>query len=326
MAKHLDYGFVVMVRTTLMNAVPLMGALLLVGSTVGASGQVPIQTPSFKSGVDLVRLSAIVRDASGHFVTDLSVNDFEVVDGGQVRRITDFQQDRPGVSLAVLIDVSGSMVDRLPNARQAAADLLGSLDRVDDEAGVFTFDTRLNEVAPFTVGLQTLPDRLADVRPFGATSLHDAIAGTARRLSDRGSLRRAIIVFTDGAENWSELTSAQASEAASAIDVPVYIVGIVPMLQDVAPGTMAALERSMISAAMSDLASWTGGRSFTANTASDRLAVADQILEELRHQYLIAFEADNKPGWHAVVVRTRKKELVVRARNGYNAGQSRPIS
>jgi hypothetical protein len=77
---------------------------------------------------------------------------------------------------------------------------------------------------------------------------------------------------------------------------------------------------------MADLAEWTGGHSFVVSSPAERSLVARQIVDELRHQYLIAFQSSGKPGWHPLVVRARDKDLTVRARSGYFAGQSRPMS
>src|SRR5206468_1588731 len=127
------------------------------------------------------------------------------------------------LSLAVLFDVSGSMEGRLRDAREAALHVLSWMDASRDEAAIYTFDTHLDERMPFTAGLKALPDALSQVVPFGATSLHDAIAETARRVGTRDGLRRAVVVLTDGADNASRLAPSQVSAMASAIDVPVYI-------------------------------------------------------------------------------------------------------
>src|SRR5207248_11248027 len=66
------------------------------------------------------------------------------------------------------------------------------------------------------------------------------------------------------------------------------------------------------------------GHVFAVSTPGQRSIAARQIIDELRHQYLIAFESSGNPGWHPLVVRARQKDLVVRARSGYMAGQSRP--
>jgi hypothetical protein len=84
--------------------------------------------------------------------------------------------------------------------------------------------------------------------------------------------------------------------------------------------------QSPFAGALDDLAQWTGGRVVVASAPSQRSVAARQIVDELRHQYLIAFESSGIPGWHPLVVHARDKDLVVHARTGYNAGQSRPNS
>src|SRR5436190_24267907 len=114
MAGYLDCRRL-MTRGKLISATTLL--LLSVGGN-GASangsqtaGQPPPSAPTitFKAGVDLVRVAAIVRDKKGRFVQDLTARDFEVLDGGSTRTIADFRRDVTGVSVAILFDVSGSM-------------------------------------------------------------------------------------------------------------------------------------------------------------------------------------------------------------------------
>jgi VWFA-related protein len=212
-------------------------------------------------------------------------------------------------------------------AREAAEHVLSWMKFRGDEAAIFTFDTRLEEVLPFTEGLERLPSRMDAVAPFGATSLHDAVARTAEKTSTREGLRRAVIVFTDGRDNASRLTAGEVSGIASSIDVPVYIVGIVPAIDNPSSEfSTTSHDRSALSGPLSDLATWTGGRAFVASTIAERSQIARQIVDELRHQYLIAFASSGKPGWHPLEVRAKDKDLTVRARSGYFAGQSRPIS
>ncbi len=304
------------------------GTVLLCSIGVGVVGAQQAQDPvaTFRAGVDLVRVTAVVRDRKGRFIQDLRARDFEVFDAGQPREISDFRYDVAGLSVALLFDVSGSMEAQLPNAREAGMHVLSWLDLGRDESAVFRFDTRLEEVAPFTAGLRDLPASMTDVVPFGATSLHDAIARTAEKVGTREGRRRAVVVFTDGNDNASRLKPSEVSAVASRIDVPVYIVGIVSPLDNPTSDTATTVERSPLAGPLSDLATWTGGHVFVASTPAQRSAAARQIVDELRHQYLIAFESSGRPGWHPLVVRARNKDLVVRARSGYIAGQSRPNS
>src|SRR4051812_27661948 len=299
---------------------------LLIGPGVTAQDQTP-PVATFKSSIDMVRIAAVVRDGKGRFVRDLTARDFEVLDAGRTRPISNLQNDLAGLSVAVLFDVSGSMEGHLPNAREAAMHLLSALDAVRDEAGVFTFDTHLDERSPFTAGLRTLPESMTHVVPFGATSLHDAVALTARRVGEREGRRRAVVVLTDGVDNASHLKPEDVSAIASGIDVPVYIFGIVPSIDNPTADTSThSVESTALSGPLADLAAWTGGHVFVASTPGQRSVAARQIIDELRHQYVIAFESSGKPGWHPLVVRARNKDLVVRARSGYIAGQSRPTA
>jgi VWFA-related protein len=217
------------------------------------------------------------------------------------------------------------MEGNLPAAREAATHLLSWL-KADDEAAVFTFDTRLDEVRGFTSGQFQLPSKLSSVKPFGATSLHDAIARTADKVATRQSLRRAVIVLTDGLDTASRLTASEVSGMASAIDVPVYIVGVVPAIDNPQDDLSTTDGRSPLSGSLADLAYWTGGETFVVSSISDRSLTARRIVDELRQQYLLAFEANAEPGWHPLQVRMRNKDLTVRARSGYFAGQARPVS
>ncbi|MGC4085424.1 MAG: VWA domain-containing protein [Vicinamibacterales bacterium] len=311
-----------------MIGVALVAALLQSG-VASAQPDQPSGSPplTFKSSVDSVRLTAVVRDKKGRFVRDMTVRDFEVLDGGISRRITEFRHDESALSIAFLFDVSGSMESRLTHAREAAEQILSGLTQEGDEAAVYTFDTRLEEITPFTTGLQRLPQAMQTMTPFGATSLHDAVAKTAEKTATRAGLRRAVVVLTDGLDNASRLTAPEVSGLASSIDVPIYVVGIVPSIDNPSADiSVTTYKRSAVTGSLGDLALWTGGRAFVASTVAERSQAAHQIVEELRQQYLIAFESSGNPGWHPLVVRARDKDLTVRARSGYFAGQSRPVS
>jgi Ca-activated chloride channel family protein len=290
------------------------------------AGAQPAPVATFRAGVDLVRVSAVVRDQKGRFVQDLSAPDFEVLESGLPRPITSFRRYLSGASVALLFDVSGSMEvsSKLAHAREAATLLLSWLG-AEDEAAIFVFDTALQELTPFTTGLRACPPALEGITPFGATSLHDAIAQTATLTGNREGRRRAVVVLSDGSDNASRLSAAEVSGIASAIDVPVYIIGIVSSIDD--PSADIAVtpppDRSPLAGSLADLAAWTGGQVFVASTPMQWGIAARQIVDELRHQYLIAFESSDLPGWHPLVIRARGRDLVVRARGGYIAGDSR---
>jgi VWFA-related protein len=155
------------------------------------------------------------------------------------------------------------------------------------------------------------------------TSLHDAIAATARQVAERPNAHRAVIVLTDGVDNNSRLSAAEVSGIASAIDVPVYILAVVSPLDHVGANTAVNSERPVPVGDLADLARWTGGECFVTSLPAQTIQAAERIVEELRHQYLIAFEPAGRPGWRPLEVRTRERQLVVRARSGYFAGSAK---
>jgi VWFA-related protein len=282
----------------------------------------------FRAGVDLVTVSATVRDRKGRLVTGLEARDFEVMDGGERRAISQFRTDRAPLSLAILFDVSGSMdvAERITAAKFAAHHLLSWLEEGRDEAALFAFDSRLHEVAPFTVDTRALNGALGEVDPFGATSLHDAIAEAANRVASRSHPRRAVVVLTDGIDTASAKTPAEVSALAAAIDVPVYVIATVLSIDDPTSDRRTPKAGSRAPAhigTVEDLARWTGGAfHFASNPASASKAAKD-VVDELRNLYLIGFEPGVADGWHPIEIRTKDADHTVRARGGYSVS-SRP--
>jgi Ca-activated chloride channel homolog len=277
----------------------------------------------FRAGVDLVTVSATVRDRKGRLVTGLEARDFEVMDGGERRAISQFRTDRAPLSLAILFDVSGSMdvAERMTAAKFAAHHLLSWLDEGRDEAALFAFDSRLHEVAPFTVDTRALNGALGEVDPFGATSLHDAIAEAANRVAVRNHPRRAVVVLTDGIDTASERTPTEVSALAAAIDVPVYVIATVLPIDD--PNSdrrtpQAGLRAPLHIGTVEDLARWTGGSFHFASTPASASKAAKDVVDELRNLYLIGFEPGATHGWHPIEIRTRDVDHTVRARGGYS--------
>ena len=289
----------------------------------GGASQTGSATPKFRSATSVVAVTAVVRDRKGRFVRDLNRGDFLVAEAGQQKPIIDFRAQSDGpVKLALLFDISGSMRlgTRTNDARDAARHILGAL-RPPDQAALFSFDTGLDYVHPFTSDFSTLLGSMEKVeRPYGQTSLYDAIAATAKMVAADADgkttlmQRRAVVVLTDGADTKSRLTPAQVTAIASEIDIPVYVVAVMSTIDD--PRAVGAEEDGPLR----NLAHWTGGDLFWSSTPAHSSISARRIVDELRHQYVLAFEASPRPGWHPLEVRARNKNHIVRARAGYTAG------
>jgi Ca-activated chloride channel family protein len=306
--------------TVALVAGPTLG---MTGVAFGGSTFLPQQTtppPTFRTGVSRVAVAATVRDKKGRPVPNLTSKDFELVDSGRSREIAEFRSETSPVSLAMMVDDSGSMDigDKRAAALAVAEHLINWLTPGKDQVALLAFHQYLDELQPLTPAPGQIREKLATLRSYGRTAIYDAIAEAGRHLATHGGPRRALVVLTDGADNASKLTAGEVSGLASSIDVPVYVVVVVSPLDQSDKDTPRGKElAAMLEGRLGDLARWTGGDIFAAVSPAASSIAARQIVSELRHQYLITFEPSRVPGWHPIDLRARDKGLVVRARSGY---------
>ena len=288
----------------------LLTTIASAGLAPAPAAQERTDQPVFRASVEMVSMAAVVRDGRGRVVPSLSQDDFVVLDAGSRRLIVDLRADTSApLSVALLVDSSGSMRVgyTLDAARSVAEDLLNVLDPRRDQAALFSFDRRLLELVDFTSDFTPIRMRLEDLDAYGTTSLYDAIAETAKRVGRFASRRRAIVVLTDGTDTSSRFDPADVSAAASAVDVPVYVLALS------AGGAHGQ-------GPLADLARWSGGAYLAAGHRQLALGAVRQITEELRHQYVLAFESAASDGWHRVEIRMRRPGLTVRSRSWYLSG------
>ena len=130
-----------------------------------------------------------------------------------------------------------------------------------------------------------------------------------------------MVVLTDGIDTQSRMTAEQVTAIASGIDVPVYVVAVMAPIDD--PRQDDGQFRPGAASDLRSLSQWTGGELFTASAPAHASIAARQILDELRHQYVLAFEASaTRTGWRPLEVRARDRDLVVRARAGLHGGRA----
>jgi VWFA-related protein len=310
------------------NQIQILAALAVTTALAAAPlrAQAPAHAPArttFRSSVDLVSIQASVRDRRGRPMKGLTTADFDVRDNGESRPILSLRSDHGSpVSLAILVDMSGSMRvgSKMAMARQAFDTIVSQLRGGEDEVALFTFDSALHERQPFTTDFARLRSALDDLRPFGATSLYDATAATARRLADRPASHKAIMILTDGVDTSSSLTPAEVSGLASSIDVPVYVVATVPAVDQASLREAASRSRASDGADLRDLAEWTGGQLVFAEGPGDNVTLASNLLDELRQRYVLAIESAGTREWRRLEIRVRKSSAIVKARSGYFGG------
>jgi VWFA-related protein len=317
-----------------MRHVALPGALVLLLANSQLSGQEPSPAQvrpapqaTFKSGVEVVTVSVSVRDDEGKVVQNLTRSDFEVIDSGFKKPIRDFFVGDSPVSLAILLDISGSMAvgGNIDRAREAVAVATMNLRSDTDEGALFTFDSELRQVVGFTTDTRRIHNVSLKGKPWGQTSLYDAVGHAARAVANRSNKHRALLVISDGVDTASRMSAAEVSGIASSIDVPVYLLRVVNPL-DHPGGEFEVIEtdgRTAQAATLADLARWTGGDIRVSSVPAHTSMAIQDLFTELRHQYLITFEPGARPGWHPLEIRTRKKSLVVHARGGYMSAPTR---
>lgn len=293
-------------------------AAAVAGTTLGVAAQSAPRV-IFRASQDLVSVAVVVRGADGKLVRDLRAADFEILDCGVPQKIIQFQPGDSGdARVALLVDASGSMgVGEKPERSRRATDFLIAGLRPTDEASVFTFDSRVRRLTPFTWNANALRNAVASVEPFGATRLYDAIAATAQTVSEDTPRGRAVLLLTDGIDTSSILSAEDAATAAAALDLPLYVLSIGG---DESDAPRAASATQMIAGhgdTLRELATRTGGLAAEAVTAGQMSTVTRAILNELHSQYALAFAAAPAKGWHELTVRVRRGRVHARSRDGY---------
>ena len=307
---------------------PFIARLFIVLSFMGPAAGVLAAQPSgepvqrFRSSTDVVTIQAAVRNGRGRPLPGLTAADFEVRDNGQLRPVLSLRSDSGSpVSMAILVDMSGSMIvsTKLAMARAALESVVSQL-RPEDEVALFSFDSALHELRGFTSNFSNLDGALETLKPYGTTSLYDATAAAARRLSERSAAHKAIVVLTDGLDTSSRLTAPEVSGLASSIAVPVYVMATVPSIDQRMMLEAVGRADGSTAADLRDLAEWTGGQLVFASSLTETTIAAAGLVSELRQQYVLAIEAVTAREWRRLDVRVKRPAAVVRARNGYFGG------
>lgn len=258
----------------------------------------------FVSGVSLVEVYVSVTDSRGEPVTGLSRADFTVEEDGQPQRLEAFAAGEFPLSVAIAVDCSFSVTAAKLRAGTAAATRFVADLRPEDQAMVIAIGSAVEVMAPLSTDRAGSRAALARLERWGTTPLYDAASDAIDAIEPaRG--RRALIVLSDGADRYSQLTAADLVQKARRSDVLIYPIAL-------------GKERPPIFA---ELAAVTGGRSFQAGDERSLTATLGAIARELRFQYLLGYapagESTGAPRWRSIQVRVNRPDVQVRARDGY---------
>jgi Ca-activated chloride channel homolog len=311
----------------------LLAIVALAGAGFWAAAQTPAprkasQDPALRADeaqpirVDVTRVSLLytVTDHKGRFVTNLNKEDFEVVDTKKPQTVLEFnaESDLP-LRLGILIDTSNSIRDRFRFEQDAAIEFLNNTVHANqDRAMLISFSSNAELISDLISDTEKLATSVRQLHPGGGTALYDAIYFACRdKLSQdqpKHKFRRAIVMVTDGDDNQSHYTRDQALEMAQKADVVLY--GISTNISRVETEGDKVLKY---------FAAETGGKAFFPFKVEDLEQSFENIANELRHQYNIAYSPEplHTDGlFHPIDLRVKgRKELVVHVRKGYYASK-----
>jgi Ca-activated chloride channel family protein len=306
---------------------PLLVCLLLAGSAGVGRAQAPATPPAKPSGeeaskivleVTNVNLQFTVTDKRGRFVTNLTQKDFAVREGKNPQKILQFSaESNLPLRLAILVDSSNSIRDRLRFIQESAVEFINSVMRPEqDKAAVVSFDAMAELQVDLSNNIEQLTRAIRQLRAGGGTSLYDAVAYASRdklmQDQPRHKFRRAMVVLSDGEDNQSRYSRDQALEMAQKADVVIYTIST--------NITRAETDGDKV---LKYFAAETGGMAFFPFKAEDLSQSFENIANELRHQYSILYRPEPLKmdgSYQRVDVEVKdRSNLVVRARRGYYA-------
>jgi Ca-activated chloride channel homolog len=320
--KYIRWMFFLMVATAV--ALPLLAQSSYVASTSVAAASRGTESDAtdpvltIKKRVDEVNVLFIATDRHGKFVRNLNQGDFSILDDHKPpQSISNFRRDTDlPIELGLLIDTSGSVRSRFDFEEEAAISFLQHTLRPKfDRAFVMGFNGHSQIAQDFTDNVQLLETGIRSLRDGGGTALYDAIyrASRDKLLKDKSDrpVRHAIVILSDGEDNQSDVSRAQAIEMAQRAEVIIYAIST--------DDSGLILRGDKV---LQQLADATGGRAFFPFKTKDIKSSFSAIEDELRSQYVVSykpanFDADGR--YRSIEIIALKKDLQVRARKGYYA-------
>ena len=338
----------ILVAVSLAAAVPLVVA-----------GQQPPKPDDpavvFRTGVELINVTATVTDARGRFVSGLTKDDFEVYQDGELVEVTYFSNERVPVSLGIALDTSGSMEGRKMDAARRALDrFLFDLLGPDDEIFLYEFNYTPELLQDWTTNRDRLSRAIRDIRPRGGTALYDAVAESVPRVAEGRHVKKALLIISDGNDTNSETDDRTLRRIIRQSEALIYAIGIdsdstpagwnrrgpsigiprptpfpfpgggrqPPRMPTGRNGMRSANRDDRVNvAALRDITDESGGRTEIIRNADDLDTATASIADELSQQYSLGYPAQTeKDGqWHSIRVDVRNTAYRVRSRRGFMA-------
>jgi Ca-activated chloride channel homolog len=236
----------------------------------------------------LVLIPAHVTTVAGESVMNLGRENFQLMEDNVEQTITHFTKDDAAVSVGVVFDASGSMLKKMHMASTAVGTFIKTANP-EDEFFLVEFNDRAKLAVPFTFDSEELYRHAARIKPLGKTSLLDAVHLGLTQMKQARHLRKALVILSDGGDNWSRHNVRQVRNALLESDVQVYAMGIF----DPDPAGRITTEERNGPRLLDDLAEQSGGRHYRVGNLNDLPAISAAIGNELRNEYLLGYYPRN---------------------------------
>jgi VWFA-related protein len=309
----------------------------------------------FRSGVELINVTATVTDDNGRFVSGLQKDDFTIYEDGTRQEVTHFSNERVPVSLGILLDASGSMTpDKMSAARAAIDRFIFDLLGEQDELFFVEFANAPRITQQWTHDRRAISRAVSRVNPNGGTAMYDAVAESLPFASAGQNRKKALLVISDGNDTNSNVSVSELRQLIRESEVLVYALGVdgtsrnnngrtiirPPVQLPIPipfpfPGRRPQVTRPQVGGtwsgsnagdrvnadALRQITDDTGGRTEIVRGFDGLEAATARIADELSKQYYLGYSStgDKDGRWHAIRVDVRDRRLNVRARRGYVA-------
>jgi len=275
-------------------------------------------TRPIRVDVDLVLVPVTVTDSMSRLVTGLEKDNFVLMDNGEKQAIQHFSSEDAPISLGVIFDMSGSMVNKIEKARDAVVEFFKTANP-EDEFFLIAFNDKPTLIADFTNSVEDVQSKLVYVVPKGRTALLDSIYLGITKMRQAKQQRKALLIISDGGDNRSRYTENEIKSMVKEADVQIYAIGIF----DQSPRSDEERYGPQL---LSEVTEVTGGRTFTVDSPNQLTEVAGKIGVELRNQYVLGYRP-TKPArdgrWRKLRVKLNTPkglpQLSVYAKTGYYA-------
>ena len=257
--------------------------------------------------VDLALVNVTVTDPYSRIVTGLEADNFRVFEDNIEQEVVNFSSEDVPISIGVILDLSGSMANKLGKAKEAAFQFFKTANP-EDEFFLVGFNERAQVLSPFTSNVEDLEGRMLTASAKGKTALLDAIYLGLTKMREAQNGKRALLIISDGGDNNSRYNEKDIKQLVREADTQLYSIGI---FEPIAYRSRTPEELNGPSL-LNEMTELTGGRAFTIENLNDLPDIAAKIGMELRNQYILGYRPSNK----AHDARWRKIKLKLRTPKG----------